>query len=100
MHFESRAGSPCHRGKILSRLERCCEDRVGIGERLVAYEHALDEFPRVVFCLAQSARAQAVGHGVGDFFPDVELPTIDGEQTLRLSSFRGQRLLLIEFASW
>jgi len=53
-----------------------------------------------MFCLAQSARAQAVGHGVGDFFPDVELPTIDGEQTLRLSSFRGQRLLLIEFASW
>lgn len=42
----------------------------------------------------------AVGHAVGEFFPDVELPTIGGEETIRLSSYRGRRLLLIEFASW
>lgn len=37
---------------------------------------------------------------VGEFFPDVELPTIDGSETIRLSELEGQRLLLIEFASW
>jgi len=31
--------------------------------------------------------------------PDLRLPTIDGA-TLALSSFRGTKLLLIEFASW
>ena len=49
---------------------------------------------------AAPLEAQSVGRAVGDFFPDVELPTIDGSETLRLSSFEGQRLLLIEFASW
>jgi len=53
-----------------------------------------------LLCAASPARAQRIGHEVGNFFPDVELPTLDGKQTLRLSSFRGQRLLLIEFASW
>ncbi|MFT5051703.1 MAG: hypothetical protein ACI8QZ_003123 [Chlamydiales bacterium] len=53
-----------------------------------------------VFLPCVSALGQNVGHGVGDFFPDVELPKLDGSGTVRLSSFRGQRLLLIEFASW
>lgn len=44
--------------------------------------------------------AQKSGRAVGTHFPDVELPTIDGKETLRLSDFEGQRLLLIEFASW
>ena len=41
-----------------------------------------------------------VGRQVGQMFPDLELPTVDGHGTLRLSDLRGQRLLLIEFASW
>ena len=41
-----------------------------------------------------------VGREVGMSFPDFELPTIDGEGTVRLSDLRGKRVLLIEFASW
>ncbi len=37
---------------------------------------------------------------IGEVLPDVRLPTIDGEQTVRLSDYRGKKLLLIEFASW
>ena len=40
------------------------------------------------------------GRRVGQVFPDIELPTIDGSKTVRLSELRGQRVLLIEFASW
>ena len=43
----------------------------------------------------QSGRAT-----VGELLPDLELPTIDGTRTIQLSELRGQRLLLIEFASW
>lgn len=48
---------------------------------------------------AQSDRSPS-DRSIGSFFPDVELPTIDGSETLRLSELEGQRLLLIEFASW
>jgi hypothetical protein len=34
------------------------------------------------------------------FTSDLELPTIDGERTVRLSQLRGKKLLLVEFASW
>lgn len=37
---------------------------------------------------------------VGEAFPDLVLPTVDGQQTVRLSDHRGKRVLLIEFASW
>ena len=37
---------------------------------------------------------------VGQPLPDVRLPSIDGGAEVALSSFRGRRLLLIEFASW
>jgi len=56
--------------------------------------------PLLALVAPPTAAAQSVGRAVGDFFPDVELPTIDGTQTLRLSELEGQRLLLIEFASW
>jgi peroxiredoxin len=32
--------------------------------------------------------------------PDLVLPTVDGTQTIALSQFRGQKVLLIVFASW
>jgi hypothetical protein len=41
-----------------------------------------------------------VGREVGQAFPDLELPTVDGSRTVRLSQLRGRKLLLIEFASW
>jgi len=42
----------------------------------------------------------AVGFAKGHFLPDLELPTIDGERTVRLSALRGKKLLLVQFASW
>ena len=36
---------------------------------------------------------------IGAPAPDLRLPTIGGE-TVALSDFRGQKVLLIEFASW
>ena len=50
--------------------------------------------------LAGSTAAQGTGTKVGQFFPDVALPTIDGERVIRLSDLRGKKLLLIEFAAW
>jgi len=47
-----------------------------------------------------SAPAQEVGRAPGQHLFDIELPTIDGSKTLRLSDFRGKKLLLVEFASW
>ena len=43
---------------------------------------------------------QGVGLSEGDFLVDLELPTVDGERTIRLSSLRGKKLLLVQFASW
>ena len=37
---------------------------------------------------------------VGEMIPDIRLPTIDGQGQLSLSSLRGKKVLLIEFASW
>ena len=46
------------------------------------------------------APLQDPGKAPGDLYPDLELPTIDRERTMRLSDLRGKRVLLIEFASW
>ncbi len=53
-----------------------------------------------VLPLATLAAQKEVGWEVGNFVPELELPTIDGQQTVRLSEFRGERVLLIQFASW
>jgi hypothetical protein len=47
----------------------------------------------------QEADAPA-GFEPNQHVPDLELPTLDGSQSLRLSDLRGRRLLLIQFASW
>ncbi len=58
------------------------------------------------FCIALAGAttspcpAQGVGLSEGDFLVDLELPTVDGERTIRLSSLRGKKLLLVQFASW
>jgi len=36
----------------------------------------------------------------GSVLPDIELPTIEGDRTMRLTDLRGQRVLLLQFASW
>ena len=50
--------------------------------------------------VAPPAHAQEVGFNKGQHLKDIELPTIYGERTVRLSDFRGKKLLLIQFASW
>lgn len=37
---------------------------------------------------------------VGAPHPPLNLPTVDGGGPLALDSFRGEKVLLIEFASW
>ncbi len=49
---------------------------------------------------ASTAPAQDFGMQAGKLLIDLELPSIDGSETLRLSGFRGAKTLLIQFASW
>lgn len=37
---------------------------------------------------------------IGDPIADLVLPTVDGARTIALSEFKGQKVLLIVFASW
>ena len=52
----------------------------------------------VATLLADLGTAQSIWRP-GELAPDVVLPTIDGE-TVRLSDYAGQKILLFEFASW
>jgi len=36
----------------------------------------------------------------GQVFPEIEFPTLDGQDRMSLSAFRGQKILLMQFASW
>jgi hypothetical protein len=49
---------------------------------------------------ANAAEMPVVGREVGQVFPRVVLPSLDGKRTLALSEFRGKKVILIEFASW
>ena len=51
-------------------------------------------------CHSQPVQQPSVGTEVGQFFPDFKLPSLEGDNLLSLSSFRGKRVLLIQFASW
>ena len=55
------------------------------------------------FLIAPGAAAAAdrpeLGMKKGQMHPDFILPTIDGK-TLRLSDYRGKKVLLFHFASW
>jgi hypothetical protein len=37
---------------------------------------------------------------VGDPAPDFTVPLLDGKRTVRLSDFRGRRVLIFTWASW
>lgn len=50
--------------------------------------------------LSAPALAQAPALEVGQPYPDLRLPTIDGERTLSIRDLVGKPVLLIEFASW
>ena len=53
----------------------------------------------VCLLFAAPAAAQNTPYVVGEPVPALRLPTLDGE-TVDLASFRGKRVLLIEFAAW
>lgn len=40
------------------------------------------------------------GKSRGERYPDLRLPTLDGDEVVALSSFRGKKVLLLAFASW
>jgi hypothetical protein len=62
--------------------------------------------PRAIsalLCLCLAAPGLAAQSGLfeqGKRLPALELPTIDGTQTINLAELRGKKLLLIQFASW
>lgn len=49
---------------------------------------------------ASHAPAGAYAPKVGQRHPDFTLPRIDNRTPVSLSDFRGQKVLLIQFASW
>jgi len=63
----------------------------------------------MLLATASLATATAPGAGaqrldprfdVGDVFPDLVLPSLDDGTPLRLSDFRGRKVMLHVFASW
>lgn len=50
-------------------------------------------------CGLMASDAPPVGTGVGQMYPDFRLPKLDGSFG-RLSDYRGNKVLLIHFASW
>ena len=48
---------------------------------------------------AHADQEPAIGTAVGEAYPDFVLPTLEG-QDVRLSAYRGKKVLLIHFASW
>ena len=49
---------------------------------------------------ADFASAERYAPKVGEQHPDFRLPRIDDREPVSLSDYRGQRVLLIQFASW
>ena len=54
----------------------------------------------VVTNAADTPKEPEIGREVGQIFPRTVLPSLDGKRTLSVSSFRGKKVLLIEFAAW
>lgn len=46
------------------------------------------------------SRVSAAELKIGEPAPDFALPSLDGKRTLRLSDFRGRRVLIFTWASW
>ena len=63
---------------------------------------ALMPFCACLTLMPLSARADqepTIGMAVGEAYPDFVLPTLEGSD-VRLSDYRGTKVLLIHFASW
>ncbi len=54
----------------------------------------------VILGSSSPASAATYAPKVGERHPDFTLPTIDNRRPTSLSSFRGKKVLLIQFASW
>lgn len=54
------------------------------------------------FILATMIPSVSLGQKVkvGDPAPDFTVPLLDGKRTVRLSDFRGRRVLIFTWASW
>ena len=48
---------------------------------------------------ARADQEPTIGTAVGEAYPDLVLPTLAGKN-VRLSDYRGKKVLLIHFASW
>ena len=48
---------------------------------------------------ARADQKPTIGTAVGEAYPDFVLPTLEGKD-VRLSDYRGRKVLLIHFASW
>ena len=48
---------------------------------------------------ARADQEPIIGTAVGEAYPDFVLPTLQGKD-VRLSDYRGEKVLLIHFASW
>ncbi len=48
---------------------------------------------------ARADQQPTIGTAVGQAYPDFLLPTLEGKD-VRLSDYRGKKVLLIHFASW
>ena len=48
---------------------------------------------------ANADQPPTIGTAVGEAYPDFVLPTLQGKN-VRLSDYRGKKVLLIHFASW
>lgn len=57
-------------------------------------------FSSQVFAASSTENAAAVGMAVGQRYPDITLPALDGRGPLSVSHFRGRKILLLQFASW
>ncbi len=51
------------------------------------------------FGVVEAAETPEIGTNVQQMYPDFRLPKLDGEFG-RLSDYRGNKVLLIHFASW
>ena len=52
------------------------------------------------FLTSQSMVSQAAQLKVGEPFPTILLPTLDGNRSQSIEDFRGQKLMMHIFASW
>lgn len=47
-----------------------------------------------------TVRESGVGMEMGQQYPDIVLPALDGSGPLSVSHFRGRKIILLQFASW